>query len=51
MIITIAIISDNWQNNISKEEYLHNYKNIKSIDHIRNSQDIKELNNRSQITK
>lgn len=51
VIITIGMISGNWENNISREDYLLHYKNIKSIDHIRNTQDIQELNNRAQIDK
>jgi polyferredoxin len=44
IIIGIGIISGNWQNNISKEEYLILHKNIETLGHPTSTKDIKELN-------
>ncbi|MBK7104754.1 MAG: 4Fe-4S binding protein [Ignavibacteriae bacterium] len=50
-IITIGMISGNWQNEIPKEKYLKLYQQKNSIDHIRSSEDIKELNQISNSNK
>jgi polyferredoxin len=44
LILSIGMISGNWQNDVSKEEYLHLYKNKSSIGHIRSSSDVQKLN-------
>jgi polyferredoxin len=31
----IAMLSDNWQNNTSREDYLRHFKNIEKLDHMR----------------
>lgn len=43
-IVGIGIISGNWQNNISKEEYLILHKDIDKLGHPTSTRDIKELN-------
>jgi len=43
-ITGLGIISGNWQNDISKEEYLKNYKEINSIGHPRSAEEIDQLN-------
>ncbi|MBU0561458.1 MAG: 4Fe-4S binding protein [Bacteroidetes bacterium] len=43
-ITALGMLSKNWQNNISKEEYLNHFKNKDSIGHPRSTEDIKELN-------
>ncbi|MBI9071261.1 MAG: 4Fe-4S binding protein [Melioribacteraceae bacterium] len=43
-IILSAMLTGNWQNNISKEEYLELYKVKDKIGHIRSSEDIEKLN-------
>ncbi len=48
LIIGIGIVSGNWNNNISKEEYLILHKNIDSIGHPTSTQDIKKLNRASE---
>ncbi|MDQ7816351.1 MAG: 4Fe-4S binding protein [Melioribacteraceae bacterium] len=49
VIITgIGILSGNWNNNISKEEYLILHKNIDKLGHPTSTQDIKELNRVSE---
>ncbi|MCB9249638.1 MAG: 4Fe-4S binding protein [Ignavibacteriales bacterium] len=44
LILSVGIFSGNWQNKVSKEEYLELYKDINSIGHIRSSNDIDRLN-------
>ena len=44
LIISIGMISGNWQNDVSKEEYLQHFKNKSSIGHIRSSSDVQKLN-------
>jgi len=44
IILSIGMITGNWQNKVSKEDYLHLYKNKNSIDHIRSSSDVDKLN-------
>jgi len=45
VIITgIGMISGNWKNNVSKEEYLEYYKSINALGHPTSSGEIKELN-------
>jgi ferredoxin len=48
-ITGLAIISGNWQNNVSREEYLLLYKNINSIGHPTSVEDIDKLNAVSEI--
>ncbi len=48
LIIGIGIFSGNWQNNISKEEYLILHKNIDKLGHPTSTQDIRELNRASE---
>jgi hypothetical protein len=31
----LAMLTGNWQNNVSKEEYLKHFKNIEKLDHLR----------------
>ena len=38
------MIAGNWQNNVTKEEYLQLFENKNSIGHIRSSEDVKKLN-------
>ncbi len=47
IIIGFGIFSGNWQNNISKEEYLLHYKNINSLGHPTSTKQIDELNKAS----
>ncbi len=47
-IISIGIISGNWQNNVSQKEYEIHYKNINSLGHPRSTNEIKELNKLSE---
>ena len=44
LILSVGIFSGNWQNKVSKEEYLELYKDINAIGHIRSSNDINRLN-------
>ncbi|MCF8242093.1 MAG: 4Fe-4S binding protein [Melioribacteraceae bacterium] len=44
IIIGFGIVSGNWQNNISKEEYLMYQKNLNSLGHPRSTADIEKLN-------
>ncbi|NMB82373.1 MAG: hypothetical protein GYA14_11205, partial [Ignavibacteria bacterium] len=48
LIISLGIISGNWNNNISKEEYLILHKNIDKLGHPTSTQDIKKLNRASE---
>ena len=48
IIITIGMISGNWQNNIDKEEYLNLFERKNKIGHIRSSDDINNLNKRAE---
>lgn len=48
LITGIGIISGNWDNNISKEEYLILHQNIDQLGHPTSTQDIKELNKASE---
>jgi polyferredoxin len=48
LIIGIGIISGNWKNNVSKEEYLILHKNIDKLGHPTSTQDIKNLNRESE---
>lgn len=43
-VISIGIISGNWQNNVSQKEYLINHKNINSLGHPRSTKEIEKLN-------
>lgn len=47
-IVSLAILSGNWQNSISKEEYLENYIIINSIGHPRSIEEIEKLNDISK---
>jgi polyferredoxin len=48
MAITAAgMLSDNWQNNISGEEYLHHYKLMNSYGHPTGTQSVKKFNEQS----
>lgn len=44
IIISIGMITGYWQNDVSKEEYLHLHQQKNSIDHIRSSSDVQKLN-------
>jgi len=44
IVIGIGILSGNWQNSISKKEYLIYRKNIHSLGHPRSAADIDKLN-------
>ncbi|MBS3946557.1 MAG: 4Fe-4S binding protein [Melioribacter sp.] len=48
LVIGIGILSGNWKNNISKEEYLILHKNIDRLGHPTSTQDIKKLNRASE---
>lgn len=48
LIIGLGVISGNWKNNISKEEYLILHKNIDNLGHPTSTQDIKKLNRASE---
>jgi polyferredoxin len=48
IIVGIGIISGNWNNNISKEEYMILHKNIDKLGHPTSTQDIKQLNRASE---
>lgn len=51
MLITgIGMISDKWDNHITKEQYLELYKDIDSYGHPRGTKDIKNLNKETQKT-
>lgn len=43
-VTSLGILSGNWKNNISKEEYLQNYEKINSIGHPRSTEEIEQLN-------
>ncbi len=47
VILSIGMISGNWQNDVKKEEYLHLFKNKNSIDHIKNSSDVQKFNRKA----
>ena len=47
-IIVLGIFSGNWQNNITKEQYLIHNKNIESLGHPRSTADIEKLNRVSE---
>lgn len=47
-VIGLGIFSGNWQNNITKEQYLIHNKNIESLGHPRSTADIEKLNQVSE---
>jgi len=47
LIISIGMITGNWQNNVEKDEYLHLFRQKNSIDHIRSSKDVNNLNRKA----
>ncbi len=44
IIIGLGILTGNWQNNVTKEQYVIYNKNIESLGHPRSSADIEKLN-------
>lgn len=48
LVIGLGVLSGNWQNNITKEQYLIHSKNIESLGHPRSTADIKKLNKISE---
>lgn len=52
MIITgIGMLTGNWQNEITKEEYLHHYKNMSSYGHPTGTEAVKKFNEQSSSEK
>ena len=49
LIISIGMLTGNWENNIKKEEYLHLFEEKNSIGHIRSSDDIERLNKHAEV--
>lgn len=47
-VIGIGYITGNWQNNISKKEYLELYKNIDHLDHFSSTEDVRNFNKQIQ---
>lgn len=48
MFVTgLAIVTGNWQNNVTKEEYLIHYQNINSYGHPTNTEAVEKLNEKS----
>lgn len=47
-ITGLGILSGNWQNNVSKEEYLRHYQSINTIGHPRSTKEIEKLNKISE---
>jgi len=47
-IIGLGMLTGNWQNNITKEQYVIHNKNIQSLGHPRSTADIKKLNKISE---
>lgn len=47
-IIGLGILSGNWQNKVSKEQYLIHHENIESLGHPRSTKDIEKLNRLSE---
>ena len=47
-IIGLGMLTGNWQNNITKEQYVIHNKNIQSLGHPRSTADIKKLNEISE---
>ena len=48
MIITLGIVSGNWQNNVTKNQYLELHKVINSLGHPRSTNEIEKLNKLSE---
>ena len=48
IVIGLGVLSGNWQNNITKEQYLMYNKNIESLGHPRSTADIEKLNKISE---
>ena len=48
IIISIGMLTGNWQSRTTKEEYLYYYKNLESLGHPRSVQDIETLNKKSE---
>jgi hypothetical protein len=44
----LGIITGNWQNEISKEEYLHHYKYMNSYGHPTGTEAVKKFNEESR---
>jgi hypothetical protein len=52
MITTgIGMLTGNWQNEITKEEYLHHYKNMSSYGHPTGTEAVKKFNEQSSNEK
>ncbi len=47
-VLVIGMLTDNWDNKISKEEYREYYKNIEAYGHPRSTRDIEKLNQQSE---
>jgi hypothetical protein len=47
IIISLGILTGNWQNDITKEQYIIHQKNIESLGHPRSTADIEKLNRQS----
>lgn len=48
LVIGLGILTGNWQNNITKEQYIIHQKNIESLGHPRSTADIEKLNRQSE---
>ena len=49
IIITIGMISGNWQNDVKRETYIELFKQKNSINHIRSSSDVEQLNKQARL--
>lgn len=49
LVTGIAMLTGNWHNNISKEEYLHHFQKMNSYGHPTSTEEINKLNKESQM--
>jgi len=47
LVTGIGVVSGHWQNNVSRQEYLHHIKYMDSYGHPTSTQDVKEFNEKS----